>query len=125
MIPFSKFATPMIPGCLMHEMQEIMMSDGHYDMKNGGQWRPGNEDRKMFKGVVLPVGDKDLAFIDAGTYTKTSRKIYTNGHRLQINGKVFDPQDGTTYIVKQELGYNSIHPLRRYLVDTKEGAAQK
>lgn len=125
MIPFSKFMAPAIPECLMHEMQEIQMSGGYYDMKNGGQWHPGNENRKTFKGVILPVGDKDLILIDAGAYTRTSRKIYTNGYRLPINGKVFDPQDGTTYIVKQELGYNSIHPLRRYLVDTKEGTAQK
>ncbi|MDE7331212.1 MAG: hypothetical protein K2O16_03075 [Lachnospiraceae bacterium] len=125
MIPFSKLTAPTIPDCLMHNMQEIKMTGGSYDMENGGQWRPGKEERETFKGVVLPVGDKDLIYIDAGAYTKTSRKIYTNGHRLQINGRVFDPQDGTTYVVKQELGYNSIHPLRRYLVDGKEGTAQK
>lgn len=121
----SKFATPMIPQSLMHNMYEIIMSGGKYDMDHGGQWHPGEECRVNFQGVVLPVGDKDLIYIDAGAYTKTSRKLYTNGYALKVNGKVYDPQDETIYIVKQELGYNSIHPMRRYLIDEKEGAAQR
>lgn len=122
---FSKFARPKIPTQLMHDMYEIKMSDGFLDMDNGGQWRPGKEEMVKFQGIVLPVGDKDLIYIDAGAYAHTSRKIYTNGHALQVNGKVYDPQDGITYTVKQELDYNSIHPLKRYLVDKKEGTEQR
>lgn len=125
MIQCSKFAGPNIPQQLMHDMYEIKMSDGFLDMDNGGQWRPGKEEREKFQGTILPVGDKDLIYIDAGTYNHTSRKIYTNGYALQINGKVYDPQDNVTYIVKQELGYNSIHPLKRYLINKKEGTAER
>lgn len=125
MIQSAKFAGPKIPQQLLHDMYEIKMSGGFLDMDNGGQWRPGKEERVKFQGAILPVGDKDLIYIDAGAYTKTSRKIYTNGYLLDINGKVYDPVTGAAYTVKQELGYNSIHPLKRYLVDKKEGAAQR
>lgn len=122
---FSRFTGPNIPGQLMHDMYELRSTGGKHDMKNGGQWVPGSVERKRFKGVVLPVNDKDLMYMEGGTYTQNSRKVYTNGYSLEVGEKIYDPQDGSTYTVKQELGYNSIHPIKRYLIDSKGGAAEK
>ena len=54
-----------------------------------------------------------------------SEKIYTNGHALQVGAQVYDPDSGNTYTVTQELGHNSIHPMKRYLVEARTGAAPK
>ncbi len=35
------------------------------------------------------------------------------------------PDSGNTYTVTQELGHNSIHPMKRYLVEARTGAAPK
>ena len=82
------------------------------------------ETRISFRGVILPVNDKDLIRDTAGTYMHCTEKIYTNGHALQIGARVMD-QDGTVYTITQELGHNSIHPMKRYLVERKGDAAKR
>ena len=57
--------------------------------------------------------------------TNLSEKIYTNGHALQVGAQVYDPDTDTTYTVTQELGHNSIHPMKRYLVEARGKAAAK
>ncbi len=125
MMRFPNYVAPLIPDGMMHDMQELVSSGGKYSTENGGQWVPGTTERVKFRGIVLPVNDRDLMYAEAGSYTRYSRKIYTNGHALKVGGKVYDPQDGMTYVVKQELGYNSIHPVRRYLVDSEGGVAER
>lgn len=125
MIQFSKFAAPLIPDGMMHDMYELAKAGGTYSPENGGQWVPGDEEKVRFRGVILPVNDKDLMYAEAGAYTQYSRKVYTNGHTLGVGGKIYDPQDGVTYVVKQELGYNSIHPIKRYLIDSDGGVAER
>lgn len=116
-------AQPMIPEGLLHEMYEIQ-SGAAFDQKNGGQWTPGADKRIPFKGVVLPVNDKDLIRDVAGTFTQYSEKVYTNGHDLSIGAQVED-FDGTRYTVTQELGHNSLHPMKRYLVERKGKTSAK
>ncbi len=125
MTRLSRFAGPDIPGALMHDMYELVRGGGEYSMEHGGQWVPGEEERVRFRGVVLPVNDRDLIYAEAGSYTQFSRKVYTNGHALKDGASIYDPQDGMTYTVKQALGYQAIHQLRRYLVDAKGGAAER
>ena len=123
MIDFSKisrFSGPRIPDALMHDMYELKRAGGGYSPKNGGQWVPGDEERVPFRGAVLPVNDQD-----AGSYTQYSRKVYTNGHALEAGGREYDPLDGTTYTVKQELGYGTIHPITRYLVEARGEAGER
>ena len=124
MINAFRYAQPKIPSGLMHEMFQIMRSGGHYDPHNGGQWGPGEGDKVPFQGVILPVSNKDLMREDIGTYGKNSQKVYTNGFSLEIGGKIYDPAEDRTYTVTQELGYNSIHPLKRYLIERKEEAEE-
>ena len=108
-VPF-KMAQPMIPGGLLHTMYEVQ-AGGHYDQDKGGQWVAGEPVRVPFEGAVLPVSDKDLRREITGTVSDLSEKIYTNGHALQVGA--------------QELGHNSIHPMKRYLVEARTGAAPK
>lgn len=102
----------------MHTMYQLK-SGGQYDQQAGGQWAPAKEERIAFQGVVLPVSDKDLQRAPTGTYSKDSEKIYTNGYALIVGGSVYDPQSDMTYTVTQELGHNSIHPMKRYIVEAK------
>ena len=117
------YAKPMIPNGLFHEMFEIK-SGAAFQQDNGGQYIPGKETRISFRGVILPVNDKDLIRDAAGTYMHCTEKIYTNGHALQIGARVMD-QDGTVYTITQELGHNSIHPMKRYLIERKGDAAKR
>ena len=98
---------------------------GKYDQDQGGQWVPTPDQRTAFQGVVLPVSDVDLRREITGTVTDRSEKIYTNGHALKVGAEVYDPDSDTTYTVTQELGHNSLHPLKRYLVEARGGAAAK
>lgn len=117
------YAQPMIPGGLLHDMYEIQ-SGSSFSQENGGQWIPGENKKITFKGVVLPVNDKDLVRDVAGTFTQYSEKIYTNGHPLQIGARVED-SDGKIYTITQELGHNSLHPMKRYLVERKGEATKR
>lgn len=117
------YAQPMIPGGLLHDMYEIQ-SGSSFSQENGGQWIPGENKKITFKGVVLPVNDKDLVRDVAGTFTQYSEKIYTNGHPLQIGARVED-SDGKIYTITQELGHNSLHPMKRYLVERRGEAAKR
>ena len=120
-----QFAQPMIPEGLMHEVYELKKSGGHYDYEHGGQWMPGDETRVPFQGVILPVGSRDLQRDFIGSYTATTQKIYTNGYSMQVGTRIYDPQEDITYTVTQELGHNSLHTMKRYLIDAKEGVAQR
>jgi len=111
-------ALPQIPEGMLHEMFDVI-SSGAIDQNAGGQWKSKRPKRVPFLGTVMPVSDKDLMREPQGTFTKLSEKIYTNGYALKVGGSVFDPQTGISYTVTQELGHNSIHPLKRYVVEKK------
>lgn len=117
------YAQPMIPDGMLHDMYEIQSGSG-FSQENGGQWIPGENKRILFKGVVLPVNDKDLIRDTGGTTLQYSEKIYTNGHTLQIGARVED-SGGEVYTITQELGYNTIHPIKRYLIERKGAAAKR
>ena len=61
----------------------------------------------------------------APTFTRNSRKIYTNGHALGVGSRVYDPESGVTYTVTGDLDHGAIHPLRRFVVERKGEAAPK
>lgn len=124
MVNVFKMAQPMIPNGLLHTMYELK-SGGVFDQTNGGQWVSTPDQKIAFQGVVLPVSDIDLRREITGTVTDRSEKIYTNGHALKVGAEVYDPDSDTTYTVTQELGHNSIHPMKRYLVEARGGASAK
>jgi hypothetical protein len=123
----TQFGQPMLPKSIMHTLEELRAPTPEYDPENGGQWVTDDKEveRISFQGAVLPVSEEDIKKAPQGTYTKDSRKVYTNGHDLQIGSQVYDPKDGATYHVTGDLNWGSIHPMRRYAVERKGATAPK
>ena len=120
-----RMAQPTIPRGLMHTMYDLK-AGSKFDQAQGGQWVPGGAtERPPFQGAVLPVSGKDLVREITGTMSDHSEKIYTNGYALRVGAQVLDPQTNITYTVTQELGHNSLHPMKRYLVAARGAAPTK
>jgi hypothetical protein len=119
------FAKPQIPFGLLHDMT-LVTPGGARDSANGGQWKPTlNPAALTFKGVVMPLSNKDLQHLPEGTYTKNSQKLYTNGATVAVGATFTDTYDSATYTIKQELTHGPVHPMKRYLVEARGGASPK
>lgn len=114
-----KWKGPQIPRSLMHSMYEVHTEGGGYDKEQGGQWKPGTTVETAFQGVVMPLNNEDLQYIDSGSYTLNAQKVYTNGHTLQVGAQFRDGFDGQIYTVKQELTHGPVHSMKRYMVEKK------
>lgn len=114
-------ATPRLPRALLRSLkvyERIFVRDGP-----GGQSRPVEKAVKTFKGIVMPLSNKDLKDLPEGTYTQSSQKLYTDTPvEISINQIIEDPFDGQRYTIKTSLDHNSIHPMVRYIV---EGVVKK
>lgn len=88
------FGKPMLPRGILHELVELRAGPGGYDPDNGGQWVRSEPERIPFQGVVLVVSEDDWQKAPQGTFTRNSRKIYTNGHALGVGSRVYDPESG-------------------------------
>jgi hypothetical protein len=119
----TNFSKPLIPPSLMHVLTAKNATKIR-DKDNGGQWRSLSTDPVSIKGVIMPLSNKDLKYLPEGTFTQNSQKLYTNGDVVAVGSEITDI-DGKTYTVKQELDHNSIHPMKRYLVEKAERSAQK
>jgi len=115
----------MLPRGILHELVELRAGPGRYDPDHGGQWVRSEPERIPFQGVVLVVSEDDWQQAPQGTFTRNSRKIYTNGHALGVGSRVYDPESGVTYTVTGDLDHGTIHPLRRFVVERKGEAAPK
>lgn len=114
-------ATPRLPRALLHDLKlcaRTFVRDGP-----GGQSRPVETAPVVFKGIVLPLSNKDLKYLPEGSYTQNSQKLYTDDPvEIEPNQIIEDTFDGQRYTVKTELGHNTIHPMVRYIV---EGVVKK
>ena len=119
------FGQPAIPAALLHGMEELRAPTPTYDPEHGGQYIPGTPQRIPFQGTVLPLSDDDIRRMPSGTYTKRSRKVYTNGYILLEGTQVYDPPSGDTYTVGSSLDHGLIHGMRRYVVEMKGASAAK
>jgi len=121
----ANFAQPQIPPGLLHDMLQIEPG-GTHDSVNGGQWKPAlNPKTAKFKGIVVPLSNRDLEYLPEGTYTKESQKLYTNGKHLEAGATFTDTYGGMTYTIETELTYGPLHPMCRYIVVAKGGASPK
>lgn len=111
---------PAIPDQMLGPLVEVR-TEKVYRADKGGQYVDGDEQHIPFRGAILPLSEEDIQRAPQGTYTAASKKLYTNGHAALIGGKV-EAADGTTYTVKGELDYGSLHPLKRYIVERKDVA---
>lgn len=115
-------ATPRLPRALLHDIK-VYEHVFERDAANGGQSKRVEKAVKTFKGVVLPLSNKDLEYLPEGSYTENSQKLYTDDRvEIKPNQIIEDTFDGQRYTVKTELNHNSIHPMVRYIV---EGVAKK
>jgi hypothetical protein len=62
-----KWKGPQIPRSLLHSMYEVHTEGGGYDKEQGGQWKPGTTVETVFQGVVMPLNNEDLQYIDSGS----------------------------------------------------------
>lgn len=114
-------ATPRLPRALLHDIkvyERTFVRDGP-----GGQSRPVEKAVKTFKGIAMPLSNKDLKDLPEGTYTENSQKLYTDDPVEIKPGQIIrDTYDGQQYTVKTELNHNTLHPMVRYIV---EGVVKK
>ena len=121
---------PRIPDQLLHKM-ELIESATEYSQAVGGQWKPPTPKKPStlehypFRGIVLPLSGEDLQYDGGGTFTRDTRKLYTNGKELPVGAEVEDTYDGKVYTVKQELAYGPVHSMKRYAVDIKGVSSPK
>jgi len=114
------YNTPRLPKALLHPLvaYETIPESGP-----GGQFRPVTKAVSVFKGVVLPLSNKDWRLLPEGSYTENSQKLYTDDPvKLKPGQTVRDTYDGQQYTIKTELGHNTIHPMLRFIV---EGVVRK
>lgn len=116
---------PKLPRNLLHTMYRITREEGHYDPDRGGQFTGGKIVEVPFKGVVMPMNNEDLQYMDSGTSTINVQKVYTNGETLEIGAQFRDGYDDQVYTVKQELTHGPIHSMKRYMVEKKGGSKPK
>lgn len=116
------YNTPRLPRALLHDLVVISRTFER-DPAHGGQSKPAEETVATFKGVVLPLSNKDWKQLPEGSYTKNSQKLYTDDPVSIKPGQIIrDTYDGQRYTVVTELNHNSIHPMLRFLV---EGVVEK
>ncbi len=111
------YNTPRLPRQLLHDLM-VYEHVFERDPANGGQSRKVEKAVAKFKGIVMPLSNKDWERLPEGTYTKNSQKLYTDDSiEIEPGQIVEDTFDGQRYTVKTELGHNSIHPMVRYIVE--------
>jgi hypothetical protein len=111
------FAKPQIPAGLLHDITRLAVTTTR-DIANGGQWRPTASTSVTFKGVVLPLSNADWKQLPEGSYTQNSQKLYTDDPvEIRPGQLILDTYDGQRYTVKTELAHNTLHPLRRFIVE--------
>lgn len=109
---------PQIPAGLFHSVEQVI-ERGHHDQANGGQWVTDELTTVIFQGVILPVGSRELQYAPAGTFTKDSHILYTNGHAVEVGAQIHDGV--VSYTVVRELTHSPLHPMKRYMVESKGG----
>ena len=50
-------------------------TEGTYD--ESGDWHKGEETAEERGGIVLPLSEDDLRFVESGSYNEKNKKIYT------------------------------------------------
>ena len=55
--------------------------EGFYD--ESGDWHDGEETSQDIGGIVLPLSEDDLKFVESGSYNEKNKKIYTTIPLLQ------------------------------------------
>lgn len=109
--------TPRLPKQLLHTMQ-VVERRFERSKTHGNQSRPVDTIISEFKGVILPLSNQDLRLLPEGSIIENTQKLYTDDIvSIRPGDIVFDLRDGQRYTVKTLLDHNTIHPMRRYIVE--------
>ncbi len=115
-------AAPRLPRALLHTLTFTKRTFIN-DPERGGQSIPIDEEVTSFRGIVMPLSNKDWEQLPEGSFTQNSQKLYTDDPvKIEPGDIIQDSYDGQRYTVKCELSHNTIHPMRRYIV---EGVVRK
>lgn len=84
-----KWKGPQIPRSLLHSMYEVHTEGGGYDKEQGGQWKPGTTVETAFQGVVMPMNNEDLQYIDSGSYQecRQAKRLWVEQWREEAKPK--------------------------------------
>ena len=105
------FGFAKLPRGLLKTMVHIKRTGGDYG--ENGKYVKGSEVRTDFKGVLLPLTEKDLKYVESGTYTTSDYKLYCEvdfetNEQIEYLSKVWTIQEPRDYL---EMG-----SFRRYIV---------
>lgn len=93
--------------------------EGH---RVNGKWVPGMADDEQLTGVILPLSNDDMQYIESGTYTKKEKKLYVVtpialGSEVEYKGETY-----TIQAFKDLTEYTDVHIyLMRYRENAKGG----
>lgn len=109
------YNTPRLPRALLHP---IIAYEQVSEPGPGGQFKKITKAVSVFNGAVLPLSNEDWKLLPEGSYTQNAQKLYTDGPVTLKPGQIVrDTFDGQRYTVKTMLAHNSLHPMRRYIVE--------
>ena len=109
------YNTPRLPRILLHP---LVVYEKTSELGPGGQFRLVTKAVSIFNGIVMPLSNEDWKLLPEGFYTKNSQKLYTDGPAILKPGQtILDTYDVQKYTVKTALAHNSIHPMRRYIIE--------
>ena len=89
-----------------------MPAAGSYN--STGQWVAGQTTPKSMQGIILPLNNDDLQFVENGVYAENARKIYTvepltKGQKIEYKGQ--------TYTIKEERPYSDYADVYIYYAE--------
>ncbi|APC82245.1 hypothetical protein NPD12_3776 (plasmid) [Clostridium botulinum] len=67
----------MVLDSLKKDLVTKIVTEGYYD-RDTGEYIEGKEEVINFKGAILPLSERDLKFLEDGTYSVDDIKLYTN-----------------------------------------------
>lgn len=90
------------------------ISPGYYN--DDGEYVEGQKNSYLFKGALLPLSEKDLQFLEDGSYSIDDQKLYTD-LEIKSNTIITDVENSNTYKVYALRGYNIIDKdFKRYFM---------
>ncbi|NEZ47785.1 hypothetical protein FDF74_11395 [Clostridium niameyense] len=95
------------------------IADGYFDREKG-EYIKSEKKEITFKGAILPLSEKDLKYLEEGSYSLDDVKLYTN-ISLQNNSYVTDIVEKKHYKIYGVREYNIIDStFKRYYMKRVE-----
>ncbi|TQR21800.1 hypothetical protein [Psychrobacillus vulpis] len=93
----------------------LIAIDGQYI---NGKWVQGGHDNVQMKGVILPLSNDDLKYVESGTYTVKEKKLLTT-EPIDIGTQIDYKND--VYTLQAFKDYTEYTDVHIYLMRWREG----